>query len=55
VSGDWGRREERRRGAASAVQRGGGGGVFYRAGEAVGRRGGCWWRWSFTPRQFQRS
>jgi hypothetical protein len=26
------------RGAASAVWRGGGGGVFYRAGEAVGRR-----------------
>jgi hypothetical protein len=40
VSGDWGRGEERRRGAASAEQRGGGGGVFYRAGEAVGRRGG---------------
>jgi hypothetical protein len=40
MSGDWGRGEERRRGAVSAVQRGEGGGAFYRAGEAVGRRGG---------------
>jgi hypothetical protein len=27
-------------------------GVFYRAGDAVGRRGGGRWRWRFTPRRF---
>jgi hypothetical protein len=27
-------------------------GVFYRAGEAVGRRGGSQRWWSFTPRRF---
>jgi hypothetical protein len=33
----------------------GGGGVFYRAREAVGRRGGGRRQWSFNPRRFQRS
>jgi hypothetical protein len=40
VSGDSGCGEEQRRGAVSAVQRGEAGGAFYRAREAVGRRGG---------------
>jgi hypothetical protein len=37
------------------VRRDGGRGAFYRAGEAVGRRGGDRQWWSFTPHRFQRS
>jgi hypothetical protein len=36
----------------STVELAGNGGAFYRAGEAVGRRGGGRWRWSFNPRRF---
>jgi hypothetical protein len=53
--GRLGTRRREIRGAASAMWRGGGGGGFYRAGEALGRRGGGRWWLSFTPRQFRNS
>jgi hypothetical protein len=37
------------------VELAGGRGTFYRAGEAVGWRGGGRWRWSFNPHQYRRS
>jgi hypothetical protein len=36
----------------SAVELARGEGAFYRAGEAVGRRGDGRWRWSFNPYRF---
>jgi hypothetical protein len=39
----------------SAVELARGGDAFYGAGEAVGRRGGGRWQWSFNPRWFSMS
>jgi hypothetical protein len=39
----------------SAVELARGGDAFYGAGEAVGRRGGGRWQWSFNPHWFSMS